>query len=57
MTKQEQVMLMELDFSEYRICTKCGKIKRRTDYYKGKTYCKPCRIKQMKELNESKKQF
>lgn len=56
MTKQEQIVLMELDWSEYKICSKCGKLKRATTEFYGKSRtCKPCRIKQMKEFNESKK--
>lgn len=52
MTKQEQVVLMELDFSEYKICSKCGKLKRKTDYYKGKAHCKECRIKAVREWQD-----
>ena len=47
MTKQEQIMLMELDWSEYKICTKCSQLKRKIDYPKGRHYCKVCRNKQV----------
>ena len=54
MTKQEEVMLMELDWSKYKICSKCGMIKRKTDYYKGYGLCKPCKIKQTNERRKIK---
>lgn len=55
MTKQEEIVLMELDWSNYKICSVCGKLKRaNTEFYHNLRICKPCRIQQVNSKRKKK---